>query len=46
MTSDERYAVCKNCIFFWSIMKSCKKCGCFMPAKTKIKASECPLGKW
>tara|TARA_R100001163_G_C5065624_1_gene203633 strand:- start:306 stop:626 length:321 start_codon:yes stop_codon:yes gene_type:complete len=23
-----------------------KLCGCYMPAKTKLKTASCPLGKW
>ena len=26
--------------------KSCAMCGCYMPAKTRSKASKCPLKKW
>jgi hypothetical protein len=24
----------------------CKKCGCILLVKVKIKNSECPIGKW
>jgi hypothetical protein len=26
--------------------KTCKFCGCFIPAKTRSLSSECPLKKW
>ena len=42
----ERYTICKSCIQFNSITKTCKKCGCFMPAKVIISYSLCPIGKW
>lgn len=43
---DMRYAVCLFCDQFNNEIKTCKKCGCFMPAKTKLKAANCPIGKW
>lgn len=46
MTSEERYNVCKNCPFFYNVLKTCKKCGCFMPAKTKLNFAKCPMRKW
>ena len=24
----------------------CKQCGCFMPVKTRLRSSNCPLQKW
>lgn len=41
----ERMDICHGCPFF-TALKTCEKCGCFMPAKTKIAKSECPEGKW
>jgi hypothetical protein len=47
--SDEvvssRLAICEQCPHF-SVTKQCKKCGCFMPAKTKLLHASCPLGEW
>lgn len=43
---NQRYLVCKSCPEFISMTKQCKKCGCFMPAKTKMQAASCPLNKW
>jgi hypothetical protein len=43
--SKERYEICKMCEEFSSV-KTCKSCGCFMPAKVTIIRSRCPLGKW
>jgi hypothetical protein len=25
---------------------TCKKCGCYLPAKILLKPTNCPLGKW
>ena len=44
--SQERIAICRDCAFYRSFLKQCKKCGCVMPLKVMIKASKCPIGKW
>jgi len=44
--ADERYEICLGCPELIKLTKQCKKCGCFMAVKTKIKASVCPIGKW
>jgi hypothetical protein len=44
--SEYRYNICKLCPEFINLTKQCKKCGCFMSAKTKIEAATCPIGKW
>ena len=41
-----RYALCNGCPEFINLTKQCKKCGCFMLAKTKLMKAACPLGKW
>lgn len=38
--------VCKECPFYMKGIHVCKQCGCFMPAKTRLAHSECPIGKW
>ena len=40
-----RYEQCKGCSEL-NTANFCRKCGCFMPAKTKIAMISCPLGKW
>lgn len=40
----ERYSICQKCPFLEN--SRCKKCGCFMEAKTHIATSECPINKW
>lgn len=44
--SEERYSICKQCPELIKLTKQCKKCGCFMYAKTKLLEATCPLGKW
>ena len=44
--SDKRYETCKLCPELIQLTKQCKKCGCFMVAKTKLEKAVCPLGKW
>lgn len=44
--AEERYAVCKTCKKFISVSTQCRVCLCFMPIKTKLNMTECPLGKW
>ena len=43
MTLNEaRLSICKQCQHFNHIIKTCKLCNCFMPAKTLIKSASCP----
>jgi len=53
----ERLATCQGCEHYVVKTKSCGPlvteaftdsplCGCYMPAKTKLKTASCPLGKW
>ena len=44
--ADKRYEICQGCPELLKITKQCKKCGCFMAAKTKLQAANCPIGKW
>lgn len=44
--AEERMAICLECPELIKFTKQCKKCGCFMEAKTKLPNAECPLGKW
>lgn len=43
--AKERLSTCEGCPFF-TAAKTCEKCGCFMPLKTKLAHAECPVGKW
>lgn len=44
--SEKRYDICKSCPELIKLTKQCKKCGCFMAAKTKLNMATCPIGKW
>jgi hypothetical protein len=44
--SDKRFSICQACPELIKATNQCKKCGCFMKAKVKIKISTCPLNKW
>jgi hypothetical protein len=37
--------VCQDCPHL-TAAKTCTRCGCFMPAKTKLLHAECPIKKW
>ena len=41
-----RLDICKACPELIKLTTQCKKCGCFMAAKTKLEKAVCPLGKW
>jgi hypothetical protein len=44
--SNKRFQICKECPELIKLTKTCKKCGCFMKAKTLLEAATCPIGKW
>ena len=46
MERDTRYQMCQHCPEYIKNSDRCAQCGCFMPAKTWIKAAKCPVGKW
>ena len=41
----QRMQICKSCDKL-TILNVCSQCGCFMPIKTRLKSSYCPIGKW
>lgn len=41
-----RYEICLSCPYLIDLTKQCKKCGCFMSEKTKLKYAKCPENKW
>ena len=41
----ERMEICNSCPFKGDDQR-CGKCGCFLPAKTRVKKSSCPIGRW
>jgi len=44
--SSSRMVICKSCDDFNQQTSQCRRCGCFMSVKTKLKHSSCPIGKW
>lgn len=44
--AEKRLDICRECPFFITKTKQCRKCGCFMVAKTKLKKAKCPIGNW
>ena len=41
-----RNRICKSCDRYLAATSMCKECGCYMPFKTKLRSSACPLGHW
>lgn len=44
--AEKRFSICQQCPELLKLTKQCKKCGCFMAAKTKLAKATCPIGKW
>lgn len=44
--SSRRLEICKTCPFLIKSTIQCKKCGCFMKAKTTLAHATCPVGNW
>jgi hypothetical protein len=44
--ANQRYSICLECPELIKLTKQCKKCGCFMFAKTRVQNAVCPLNKW
>lgn len=44
--AKKRFNICKGCPELIKLTNQCKKCGCFMSAKTKLSIASCPIGKW
>jgi hypothetical protein len=42
---QHRINVCKSCEYYTKI-KFCSLCKCFMPAKTWLSIADCPVKKW
>ena len=43
---NKRVDECMNCEYLFKPTKSCKKCGCFVMAKTRFKNQKCPDNRW
>ena len=44
--AEERLAICKECPKLIKLSTQCKICLCFMPIKSRLNMSKCPIGKW
>lgn len=44
--AKQRFDMCLSCPELIKLTVQCKKCGCFMAAKTKLESAKCPIGKW
>lgn len=42
---NHRRAQCNKCEAR-STLNVCTACGCFLPAKIRVRASECPMERW
>ncbi|NDB27945.1 hypothetical protein EB151_00135 [archaeon] len=42
----QRMDICKACPEYMQRIYTCRECGCFMPAKSKIANIRCPKDKW
>jgi hypothetical protein len=43
---EARWKQCLDCTFLTKRTKTCRKCGCFMRIKVKLKDAKCPIGIW
>ena len=43
---NDRLITCSSCVYRIESVNLCSKCGCYLPAKTKLAGSACPIGKW
>lgn len=41
-----RLDICHSCEHLFKPTGNCKKCGCFVAGKTKLKQQKCPIDKW
>ena len=44
--SARRLDICRTCPFVIKATLQCKKCKCFMKAKTTLAHATCPVGNW
>lgn len=45
-TITERLNICNPCEVRSEALNVCTACGCYIPAKTSLAKSSCPLEKW
>jgi len=44
--AKDRTNICLSCEVRNTKLNTCTLCGCFLPFKTKLKKSNCPMGLW
>lgn len=44
--AESRMSICNSCEHLYKPASTCRKCGCFMTLKTKLKFASCPINKW
>jgi len=44
--AQKRWSICEQCPSLLKATNQCKKCGCFMKIKVKLKDAVCPIEKW
>lgn len=42
----KRKLTCAVCPYLYKKTLQCKKCLCFVKAKSKLKTEDCPMGYW
>lgn len=43
---ESRLSICRSCDNLHAKSELCKLCGCYVPAKTWLPSSSCPINKW
>ena len=43
---ETRMPLCNLCPNKIKLTNTCKECGCFLPAKTRVKDEQCPIDLW
>tara|TARA_R110002049_G_scaffold304496_1_gene499797 strand:+ start:712 stop:1113 length:402 start_codon:yes stop_codon:yes gene_type:complete len=43
---EDRMAICKECVYYSSLLGNCTVCKCFMKIKARIAPMECPQKYW
>jgi hypothetical protein len=44
--ANRRLKICNSCPYLLRRTRNCRKCACFVDAKTKYADQRCKLGKW
>jgi hypothetical protein len=45
LEKERRMSICRSCEHFSDLLSQCELCGCFLEAKTRLKAFHCALDK-